>query len=433
MLAFSDETDRYYNAICDGVQTETIYSDGMTGSISFTVPDGMAHGKLLKEFKLKPLYKEGTTTIVGYKFDVENNGNVAVPVNFKIPIPAGEENGYLGLAATTGAMEFGDIEETDKVPATKAVTLFKYATADEIKSAMTVGSGVLTEAFAHSGKFATATYPDKETYLVNGSDWGSSNSTKWYGACGRIPIPEDTKYPSQALTRWVLGFRLAFATHLRKRQTGMIQIVVAYKDSSGAEKLLCDMHIIKDNFANNRARMKFKITGANAKNGDVKEVDYEPRSDRGITRPGNGKEIWIQKYYSKFTICFAGKQYSFSVPSAKNLIPSSVTIAFLDRKDSQESLYYLGVKSIYFQKICSYIADIPNRYQPKDVLEINGQKGKFYVNGNPQMADEVLGTTYITAEPNTTTEVEVTASTFCPMSKVYKENKAIAWIEEAWI
>lgn len=408
------------------------------------MPDGIAHSKSLKTFKLVPLYKTNTTTIIGYKFDVKNEGNVAVPVSFHIPMASGEENGYLGLAAATGAMEFGNIEEADKTTAYKNVCLLNLQGGEAIKNAMTIGTGVMTENFGHTGDMTTMDYYNPKTgsyagkFITNSSEWGSTNDTAWYGACGRIPIPADTVYPSQPLYNWQLNIELAYATHIRQRQTGMIQIVIAYKDG-GTEKLLCDMHLMKDNWGNNNARMKFKIQGANGQSSDlskmdVKEYRYEPRSDYGITCPGNGRTIWIKKYKSKFTICFNGQQFSYDVYANATRIPTSITIALLDMKYSQETMPYMGVSKIQFFKTnVAYLLDVPNRYAAGDVLEIHGDEGKFYVNGNQQQADECLGTKYIKAAPNTTTEVQMSVSSWCPIKKIYDEGKSYAWIEEAWL
>lgn len=438
-LIFGNQPQKYYKAIPTGTTEMEEVSTYGKGTITFLVPDGVAHSKVLKKFDLVPLYKEGTTTIIGYKFDVKNEGNVAVPVSFHVPMASGEENGYLGLAATTGAMEFGNIEESDTGTAYKNVCLLNLQGGEAIKSAMTVGSGVMTEGFAHSGKVTVAQYNNPKTtknaghFLINDAEWGSTNNTAWYGACGRIPIPADTKYADQPLYNWQLNVNLAYATHQRLQQTGMIQIVVAYTEN-GTEKLMCDMHLIKDNWGNNNARMKFKIQGANTTNMDVKEYKYEPRSDTGITCPGNSKTIWIRKYKSKFTVCFNGQQFSYDVPANATRIPTSITIALLDLKNSKETMVFMGVKDLQFFKTnVGYQVDVPNRYAAGDVLEIHGDEGKFYVNGNQQQQDECLGTKYIKAEPNTTTEVQLNVSSWCPIKKIYDEGKTYAWIEEAWL
>lgn len=443
-LVFGNQPQKYYNAIPTGTTEMEEVSVYGKGTITFLVPDGVAHSKALKTFKLVPLYKTNTTTIIGYKFDVKNEGNVAVPVSFHVPMASGEENGYLGLAAPTGAMEFGNIEEADTALAYKNVCLLNLQGGEAIKNAMTVGSGVMTENFGHTGKFMTVDYYHPKTgayagnFIINQADWGSTNDTNWYGACGRIAIPADTVYASQPLYNWQLNIDLAYATHIRQRQTGMIQIVVAYNEG-GTEKLMCDMHLMKDNWGNNKARMKFKIQGANGQTSDlskmdVKEYGYEPRSDTGITCPNNGRTIWIKKYKSKFTICFNGQQFSYDVAANATRIPSSITIALLDLKNSQETMAYMGVKRVQFFKTnVGYQLDVPNRYAAGDVLEIHGDEGKFYVNGNQQQADECLGTTYIKAAPNATTEIQMNVSSWCPIKKIYDEGKAYAWIEEAYL
>lgn len=424
-LRFTDEPDRCYKAICTALKIDKTYERGLTGTITFLVPDGLAHAVTSKSFKL-------TQDDGAYHFLVQNDGNVPVPVSFRMTIPEGAENGYIGLISDKSAMEFGDIEELDVTTKKKNVTLVNLTTGTQISNALTVGSGVMTENFAKNGTFKTVTnYGDNKSYLVMNT-LGAYNSTSWYGACGMMSIPEDTTYPEQELLNWKLTFKLAYATHKRQRQTGMIQIVVGYQDDSGADKLMCDLHLVKSSQNNNNAKAMFKIDGATASSGDVLKQQYQPRSDNGPTKP-NSNEIYIQKEGGKFTLCFGGRAYTYYVPSAANRIPKTITVALLDVKGRSETLYYMGVSSIKFEKInVSYEYDIPNRYQGGDVLDVNGKEGKFYVNGNAKMSDEVLGTSYIKAEPGTT-EVVMSTSSFCPISQMVNKDDCVAYIEEAWL
>ena len=73
-----------------------------------------------------------------------------------------------------------------------------------------------------------------------------------------------------------------------------------------------------------------------------------------------------------------------------------------------------------------YWEDCPNRYADGDVLEINGEEGKVYLNGMIRMGDEITGTTYFKAEPGENTIQFLNSDWADPVT-------AKAIIREAWL
>ncbi len=129
MLVFSDEPDRYYNAILiDKTELSGIQTWYDTAKLTFLIPDGVAHSISYKKITD---FTESDGKVV---FNITNNGNVeALPIvtakmnsengYFRLvnPIEAlpiitakmNSENGYFGLVNSTGVMEIGDREIID--------------------------------------------------------------------------------------------------------------------------------------------------------------------------------------------------------------------------------------------------------------------------------------------------------------------------------
>lgn len=106
MLTFSDEPDRYYNAIVfDKSELQGITSWYDRAKIKFLVPDGVSHSSTYKKVTD---YVEQDGKII---FTLENNGTVeALPI---ITAKMNSENGFLGIVNQTGVMEIGDREIVD--------------------------------------------------------------------------------------------------------------------------------------------------------------------------------------------------------------------------------------------------------------------------------------------------------------------------------
>ncbi|MBJ6745201.1 phage tail family protein [Streptococcus sp. 121] len=100
-LVFSDEPDKYYMALISGeiqiVETQGRWSEG---SMTFFVPDGVAHSYTYKEVTS---HRVESDRII---YTVENNGTVdAFPI---IEVEHEEENGYLAFVNREGISAFGN-------------------------------------------------------------------------------------------------------------------------------------------------------------------------------------------------------------------------------------------------------------------------------------------------------------------------------------
>ncbi|HEO6782186.1 TPA: phage tail family protein, partial [Streptococcus agalactiae] len=121
-LFFSDEPDKYYMAIVvdDIPMVEDVIKRSI-GTITFLIPDGVAHSTTYKKFL--DYTQDGNKLI----FKLQNEGNTnALPI---IKIKHNSENGYIGIANETGAFALGSSEEEDGTIVHRNEVLFDYSKA----------------------------------------------------------------------------------------------------------------------------------------------------------------------------------------------------------------------------------------------------------------------------------------------------------------
>ena len=88
----------------------------------------------------------------------------------------------------------------------------------------------------------------------------------------------------------------------------------------------------------------------------------------------------------------------------------------------------MGIRDFSFRKdyVERYV-DIPNRYQPGDLMEVNGSEGRMYLNGQPDADDEIIGSEYFPAQPGMN-QITVTNSLWADQGVTVK-----AIMREAWL
>ena len=138
----------------------------------------------------------------------------------------------------------------------------------------------------------------------------------------------------------------------------------------------------------------------------------------------------IRKEGADVTFFYWGNYYKYHVPEIEKMKCAKVQVSIKAWKNrtGNEFLYYLGLNRFTYQKMhVDKWKDIPNRFNSGDVITIDGDKGKFYVNGMNRQQDEILGTQYFKVDPGTS-EIKFRVSEWTktdPTIKVY--------IREAWL
>lgn len=403
-LIFGNHPDRVFYAIPTGdLDFEEIAVLGV-GAITWLIPDGLAHSTTEKTFEAS----ENADGIL--EAEIINEGSEAVPISYEIIHK--HENGYVGIVSEDGVIQYGSVNEKDGEVRHSEV-LLKYTDPNDYK-AMTDGNGILAsnDDFPKNGEFT-------EWLDIGGRPWlGASTygrGSGWHGACRQVTLPADANGETGAknfkaqTNIWFEGSKLS--------ETGLLEFVIG--DSDGNH--LASIHIVKSSTSDSRCSAIFQVQAA-----EKGRVQYEPNS-QSVTNSQNG-QMYIQKSGDLFDFYFGGKMYSYRVPEVKDKKALTITIFLGNYGTSTTPMYQMLFGDMSFQKNnVEYTVDIPNRYQEGDVITVDGETTKMYVNGIPMLGDEVKGSRYFHAKPGKT-KVQFYVSEFCE-----PKPEITARIREAWL
>ena len=380
-LVFESMPDRMFYAIPDGNLEFSEEGPLGEGTITWIIPDGVAHSTAEKSFTAA----ENADGIL--EATIINNGTEEVPVSYNIT--HNHENGFLGIVSEYGAIQLGKIDEVDAVPAQKSEVLFRCDSADEFLSTFTVGEGIFdkNQNYGRDGTFGSVSLNGRQWLALNSVGTGSS----WHGAIMKKDLPADSSGVTGA-KNFTCQYTMWFETG-KVPQTGAIEVVIG--DSAG--KQLASMHIVKSSTNSNICSAVFQV--GSVEKGRVK---YEPGY---WSYTAKGGVIKIVKTGERFEFHFNGKKYSYSDSSLKDKEAYSVSVSEIQYsnrgKGNLVTHMYFGY--LYFQKDnVEYLKDIPNRYPEKSVVYIDGQTSKVYVDGVPSQQDEVKGSKYFKVPPGET-------------------------------
>ena len=380
-LVFESMPDRMFYAIPDGNLEFSEEGPLGEGTITWIIPDGVAHSTAEKSFTAA----ENADGIL--EATIINNGTEEVPVSYNIT--HNHENGFLGIVSEYGAIQLGKIDEVDAVPAQKSEVLFRCDSADEFLSTFTVGEGIFdkNQNYGRDGTFGSVSLNGRQWLALNSVGTGSS----WHGAIMKKDLPADSSGVTGA-KNFTCQYTMWFETG-KVPQTGAIEVVIG--DSAG--KQLASMHIVKSSTNSNICSAVFQV--GSVEKGRVK---YEPGY---WSYTAKGGVIKIVKTGERFEFHFNGKKYSYSDSSLKDKEAYSVSVSEIQYsnrgKGNLVTHMYFGY--LYFQKDnVEYLKDIPNRYPEDSVVYVDGEAGKVYVDGIPSQQDEVKGSKYFKVPPGET-------------------------------
>lgn len=397
-LIFESMPDRMFYAIPTGdMDFEEISAFG-SGTITWLIPDGLAHSTTERTFKASA----NADDIL--EAEIINDGSEAVPISYEITHK--HENGYVGIVSEDGVIQYGSVNEQDTEKRHSEV-LLKYSKATDF-GAMTSGKGILAS---------------NDSFPINGTlgaydaglalkDAGSGSG--WHGGARQVTLPADVNGETGA-TNFKAVVNVQFETS-KISETGLLEFVIGDTDGNH----LASIHIIKASTSDSRCSAIFQVQAT-----EKGRKRYEPNSS-SATGSKDG-QMYIQKSGEQFDFWFGGENHPFRVPEAKDKKALTITV-FLGKYGNNATVNAMMFKSMSFQKNnVEYVVDIPNRYQEGDVITVDGETTKMYVNGIPSLDDEVKGAKYFKAKPGTT-KVQFYVSDFCnPLPEI------TAKIREAWL
>lgn len=399
-LIFEDLSDRVFYAIPSGdLEFEETGCLG-TGTITWLIPDGVSHATTEKSF---PAAVNASGIL---EATIVNAGTESVPVDYTIT--HGSENGYIGIVSAQGVIELGSVAELDGETVEKSEALLNYRSYSDY-SGMTSGGSFCDETYGIDGTF-------KET-VYDGTSWLDIDSagigTGWHGAAKTITLPADTNGEAGA-ANFMLQSKVLFRPE-NVSQLGIIEYAIA--DEDGAH--LMSVRIAKWDTAREAAALIFCIAGQ-----EVKRVEFASMHSQLMVHDAG--QFYMSKSGNKFEFNFAGL-HQFDFPELEEKKAKTVSI-FIGQRDSYAMVEKMRIQYLNFRKDnVTEWKDIPNRYQPGDVIYIDGKNTKVYVNGIQSAGDVVKGSNFFHVPPGET-KVQFYCSDFC-------ENKPeiTAKIREAYL
>lgn len=380
-LILSDEPNLYYEAIIDGQPTLAEGHFSSTGTLTFLVPDGLAHSIGETSFPAA-INSDGVM-----EMRIINNGTEAVPVDYTIK--HNHENGYIGIVSEYGVIQLGYVDELDKEQRAKSETLFDYRKPPDY-DAMTSGQAILGYDYALNGKWGAVLAGGGSQQWLTLADIGSGPT--WHGAGKMVTIPSDSEGVSGSADFYVQA-KIWFETGASD-QTGMAELSVG--DESGNH--LASIRIAKYDMSRNIAYAIFDVAGI-----ERQRVSFAPAWD-GPTASDKG-HVYIDKKGESFLFYFAGSTFPVNAPEAAGRKAKTVSI-FLGQHGtvpSSKLVTRMYFDYVFFRKDnVAYWVDIPNRYGANSVVYIDGGAKKVYVDGIPNLGGEIVGSNYPMAPPGET-------------------------------
>lgn len=406
-VIFKDEPDKYFI----GTKTNnTVVASGknsVTGEIEITCIDPYKYSTTVKAFTAEVV--NGVLTL-----PIENEGSEPCAIQYEIVNNA--ENGYIGILSDQGSMRFGAPEEVDGQTITNAKELLSTI-ADW--PATKVSSSVLhpdSNNYNYTGTMKKAPINGTSTQGICIDSFGNRAAGKWNGCCYELTLPADTTGEAGAkdwyawMAHWFMTSQLG--------QTGEQGVAFCTEDN----KLICAFQIVKSDSAGNDAYAEYWVNGK-----IVRQINFQPTIyDEHNPYNGRGAND-ITKEGDKVTFYWWGSHFSFVDPAIKDMICTKIQVTF-DNYDTRQS--YVGVNAISELKFTKYGVsgwyDLPNTYEAGDVVVIDGNDSKVFVNGMDRPGDEVIGTRYFKAEPGIN-DIQIAVSSWCQTLP-----DVTAYIREVW-
>lgn len=390
-LIFSDEPSIYYEAIVDGepvLGEDDMYS---TGTITWLIPDGVAYSTA--EFDFYGVQNNGYQTIT-----IQNNGTEWADVDYEITHK--HENGFIGLVSQYGVIQLGKQEEADGE---------NYEASEELFNGYSLFQDDHGTSYQNPENTTQGTLEVKNVagYNVMALKGGQATSGFWNGGMKTLTIPADSE-GRRGAKNFYCYTQHWFETGLMG-QTGAQTIAFL----TGDNKVICAMSINKSDTVGNTAHVDWFAP----QNKKIKTLDFQPTAYEGNPfnlKMGGGHNDFL-KEGDRLRIFWYGQYYYFTIPEIKDMVCEKIQVwigQWGSRDLGNQLVTHNYLKSIWFRKdnVEKY-RDVPNRYRAGDVVTIDGESTKVYVNGMPAKGDEINGSNYPKVPPGTT-EVQFCYSSF---------------------
>ena len=390
-LVFGNVPNKCFYAIPSGTLEFSEETEFLgEGTITWLIPDGVAYSTA--EFDFYGVQQSGYQTIT-----IQNNGTEWADVDYEITHK--HENGFIGLVSQYGVIQLGKQEEADGENYEASEELFNgYSQFQDDHGTSYQNPENTTQ--------GTLEVRDVAGYSVMALKGGQATNGHWNGGMKTLTIPVDSE-GRRGAKNFYCYTQHWFETGLMG-QTGAQTIAFL----TGDNKVICAMSINKSDAAGNTARIEWFAPG----NTLLRREEFQPTAYEG--NPFNlkmGCHNDFLKEGEKLRIFWYGSYMERNIPEIKDMECEKIQIwigQWGDRNLTNQYVTHNYLKSIRFRKdnVDKY-KDVPNRYRAGDVVSIDGESTKVYVNGMPAKGDEINGSNYPKVPPGTT-EVQFCYSSF---------------------
>ncbi|WP_204122479.1 distal tail protein Dit [Lacticaseibacillus mingshuiensis] len=374
-LVFSNDPSRYFSAIFDGDQTyEARYANFTDITLTFTVPDGLAHAVTPKTFT------SPTDTTV-----VKNVGTAkAWPV---LEAQMQSDNGFVGFINpnTGGVLQFGKLEEVDKIPAPSSDKAIAFSMETKPAGA-TENTGFMQYAYNLND---TSTPNKFDGAMVYGNLSGDKNSASpgfiaqdwgacWLGPSLHADIVGNYDDDQTGSFNFSNRYRIPTVT------TRMFRIETTL-ESAGDGVMTCILR--SSTIKKNDAWMDMYVNGRQVKSVSINlkklPLDF---CELEMQRRGDTATFILNTVKSGTTLQIGGMsvKYSFSIEDFGQVPIDAMTVWFSGYRSVD--YFPMGV----FWSNCSFTwinaaadIDIPNTFSAGDVLTVDTGTHSVLLNGAP--------------------------------------------------
>lgn len=390
-LVFGNVPNKCFYAIPSGTLEFSEETEFLgEGTITWLIPDGVAYSTA--EFSFDGVQKDGYQTIT-----IQNNGTEWADVDYEIGHQ--HENGFIGLVSQYGVIQLGKQEEADGE---------NYEASEELFNGYSLFQDDHGTSYQNPENTTQGTLEVKNVagYNVMALKGGQATSGYWNGGMKTLTIPVDSE-GRRGAKNFYCYTQHWFETGLMG-QTGAQTIAFL----TGKNEVICSMSINKSDATGNTARIEWFAPG----NTLLRREEFQPTAYEG--NPFNlkmGCHNDFLKEGEKLRIFWYGSYMERNIPEIKDMECEKIQIwigQWGDRNLTNQYVTHNYLKSIRFRKdnVDKY-KDVPNRYRAGDVVSIDGESTKVYVNGMPAKGDEINGSNYPKVPPGTT-EVQFCYSSF---------------------
>ena len=391
-LVFGNVPNKCFYAIPSGTLEFSEETEFLgEGTITWLIPDGVAYSTA--EFSFDGVQKDGYQTIT-----IQNNGTEWADVDYEIAHQ--HENGFIGLVSQYGVIQLGKQEEADGE---------NYEASEELFNGYSLFQDDHGTSYQNPENTTQGTLEVKNVagYNVMALKGGQATSGYWNGGMKTLTIPVDSE-GRRGAKNFYCYTQHWFETGLMG-QTGAQTIAFL----TGDNKVICAMSINKSDTVGNTAHVDWFAP----QNKKIKTLDFQPTAYEGNPfnlKMGGGHNDFL-KEGDRLRIFWYGQYYYFTIPEIKDMACEKIQVwigQWGSRDLGNQLVTHNYLKSIWFRKdnVEKY-RDVPNRYRAGDVVTIDGESTKVYVNGMPAKGDEITGTDYFQVPPGTT-EVQFCYSSF---------------------